>query len=116
MAPSIDPNQARPRALLVYVTAPSETEAHHLARTVVEERLAACANIIAHITSVYRWKGAVQSDPELVVLFKTTSERAEQLTQRVIELHSYETPCVVALPVVAGAEPFIRWIASETGE
>lgn len=109
-----NPERTQPRALLVYVTVASEADAKALAQTVVSERLAACANIIPHMTSVYRWKGAMQHDPEVVVLFKTSSARLDQLTRRVLELHSYETPCVLALPVVAGAQAFIDWIAEET--
>ncbi len=112
MEPKPDPTS--PRASLVYVTVASEADAKSLATTVVSERLAACANVLPHMTSVYRWKGAVQHEQEVVVLFKTSSARVAQLTRRVSELHHYENPCILALPVVAGAAAFVDWIVEET--
>ncbi len=98
----------------VYVTASSRDEALNIGRTVVRERLAACANVIDGLTSVYWWEGAVQEDPEAALVLKTRADRLEALTARVRELHSYTCPCVVALPVLGGNPDFLAWIREET--
>ncbi len=99
---------------LVYVTAASNDEARAIAQTIVSERLAACANILGSMESVYWWDGAVQSEPEVSFILKTKSELLEPLIARVNALHSYECPCVVALPIVAGHPEFLNWIDNET--
>ena len=101
-------------ACFIYVTAPDKTAALKIGRTLVEERLAACANVFDGMTSVYRWQGKVQEDGEAVLIAKTHEELVPALTDRVRALHSYECPCVVALRVVGGSEPFLDWIAAET--
>lgn len=101
-------------AVFVYVTAGSPEEAELLARTIVSERLAACANIIPGMRSVYWWEGAVGEAAETVVIFKTQRDRFEELAARVKALHSYECPCVVALPVVAGLPAYLDWIEAES--
>jgi periplasmic divalent cation tolerance protein len=100
--------------VFAYVTAGSPQEADLLARTAVAERLAACANIIPGMRSVYWWEGAVGEAAETVVLFKTREDRFEALAARIKALHSYECPCVVALPVVAGLPAYLRWIEAES--
>jgi periplasmic divalent cation tolerance protein len=100
-------------ASLIYVTAPSDEEARKIAGTVVAERLAACANIIPGVTSLYWWQGRVQEDSEVIIL-KTRDDRVDRLTERVKDLHSYECPCVVALPIAEGNPAFIDWIVAET--
>ena len=99
---------------LVYVTAPTAEEARAIAKTIVSERLAACANILGAMESVYWWDGAVQSEPEVSFILKTKSELLERLIARVKALHSYDCPCVVALPIVAGNPNFLNWIDKET--
>ena len=100
--------------VFAYVTAGSAEEADRLARTVVAERLAACANIIPGMRSVYWWEGAIGEAAETVVLFKTRADRFEALAARVKALHSYECPCVVALPVTAGLPAYLGWIEAES--
>ena len=97
-----------------YVTAGSRDEAMAIGRALVEERLAACANLIEGMTSVYRWRDTIQEDREVVLIAKTRRELVDRLTARVRELHSYETPCVVALPLQGGNPAFLNWIAAET--
>ena len=97
-----------------YMTAGSRDEALAIGRALVEERLAACANLIEGMTSIYRWRGSIQEDPEVVLIAKTRRELVGRLTERVRELHSYETPCVVALPLQGGNPAFLDWIAAET--
>ena len=101
-------------ATLVYVTASSKDEALAIARTVVEERLAACANVFQPITSVYWWEGKLQEEGETSFILKTRADLVEALTQRVKALHSYTCPCVVALPIAKGNPDFLAWIETET--
>ncbi len=100
--------------VFIYVTTPNRDVALSLARTVVEERLAACGNILDGMTSVYRWEGEVREEGETVLILKSRSDLVERLTARVIELHPYEAPCVVALPIVAGSQKFLDWVGAET--
>lgn len=101
-------------AMLVYVTAPHRDEALALARAVVAERLAACANLLGDTTSVYWWDGKLNEDAEVALVLKTRADLVEALTERLRALHSYTCPCVVALPIVAGNPAFLGWIAAET--
>ena len=101
--------------VMVYITTPDLDVARRIARALVEERLAACANILPGMESFYRWEGAVLNDQEVVLIAKTRSALLVPLTERVIALHPYEVPCVVALPVDQGHEPFLRWIDAATG-
>lgn len=102
------------KAVFVYVTAPSMEEARKIVDAVIVDRLAACANIIPSMTSVYHWKGEIAQSAETVVIFKTRDELFPALKQRVEELHSYKTPCIVALPVVAASAQYLQWIFDET--
>jgi len=99
---------------MVYVTAGSRTEAATIGRAIVEERLAACANVVAGITSYYWWEGAVQEDSEASLILKTREELVEKVISRVKELHSYDCPCVVSFPIVTGNHDFLNWIFKET--
>jgi periplasmic divalent cation tolerance protein len=98
----------------VYVTASSRDEALKIARHMVEERLAACANILPGITSVYWWEGKVQEEGEVSLILKTRRDLVDPLVARVKELHSYTCPCVVALPLSGGNPAFLDWIVKET--
>jgi len=99
---------------MIYITTSSREEALRIGRDVVADRLAACANVLPGITSVYRWQGEVQEDVETALILKTRSDLVERLTARVKELHSYDCPCVVALPITDGNPDFLQWIAEET--
>jgi periplasmic divalent cation tolerance protein len=101
-------------ACLCYVTAGSRAEALTIGRTVVQERLAACANVLDGMTSLYWWQGALEQAGEAVLVLKTRTELVERLTARIRDLHSYECPCVVTLPIVAGDPEYLAWIAQET--
>jgi periplasmic divalent cation tolerance protein len=100
---------------LVYMTAASKEEARAIGTALVEERLAACANVIGGMISIYRWEGKVQHDDEAVLIAKTREELVPALTEKVKALHSYACPCVVALPIAGGNGEFLDWIAAETG-
>lgn len=108
------PLSAEP-ALLCLATAPDRTVAERIARALVEERLAACVNLLPGVTSVYRWQGAVETAGEVLLLAKTVPAQLEALTARVAELHPYEVPEVIALDVSGGLPAYLQWIASETG-
>jgi len=97
----------------VYVTCAGVDEAERLASAVVEERLAACCNALPGMRSVYRWEGEVQIDEEAVLICKTTAEVYPALQARLIELHSYRVPCVVAWPVADGNPDFLEWLEDE---
>ncbi len=101
---------------MVYMTAADEDEAGRIGRALVEERLAACVNVIPGMRSFYRWRGEVQDDREVVMIAKTREGLLDALVARVKELHSYDCPCVVALPIVAGNPDFLAWIEAETAE
>ncbi|HEY6001683.1 MAG TPA: divalent-cation tolerance protein CutA [Anaeromyxobacter sp.] len=101
-------------AIVVLVTVPTPDRAAEIARTLVEERLAACGNVVPGLRSIYRWEGKVQEDDEALLLLKTTRARFEALRDRVLALHPYEVPEVIALPVEAGSAAYLGWIAAET--
>jgi len=101
-------------ALVVLVTAPSPEKAAELARALVEERLAACGNVVPGLRSIYRWEGELHDDAEALLLLKTTRARFDALRARVVELHPYDVPEVLALPVEAGSAGTLAWIAAET--
>ena len=101
-------------ALFVYVTAKDDAEAKSIARTVVGERLAACANLLGGIQSVYWWDGKLCEDEEVALVLKTSSDRKAELIERIKALHSYDTPCIVCLPIADGNPEFLKWIQAET--
>jgi periplasmic divalent cation tolerance protein len=100
--------------MMVYITAPNRDEALKLATILVQERLAACANIHDGLTSLYWWQGQMEQAPEASLIVKTRADLIEALQGRVRELHSYSVPCIVAWPVTAGYEPFLDWVRNET--
>ncbi|MAG95945.1 MAG: divalent-cation tolerance protein CutA [Alphaproteobacteria bacterium] len=101
-------------AVLLYITAGDAEEAARIGRALVEERLVACVNVLGQIRSFYRWQGEVQDDTEVALLAKTRSSLVAQVSERIKALHSYDVPCVVALPIVDGNGAFLDWISSET--
>ncbi|GFM37619.1 divalent-cation tolerance protein CutA [Desulfovibrio psychrotolerans] len=103
-------------ALLVYMTAASPEEARTIGDALVAGRFAACVNILGPVQSLFRWKGAVQSETETAFIAKTTQERLDGLTAEVRRLHSYEVPCIIALPILGGDAAFLDWIVSETND
>lgn len=99
----------------VYMTASNREEAEHIGAALVEKRLAACVNIWQGMTSLYEWEGQVHQEQETVLIAKTAADRFQELEQAVTKLHSYDCPCIVALPVSHGHEPFLEWIREQTG-
>jgi periplasmic divalent cation tolerance protein len=103
-------------ARLVYVTCPSPELALDIARAVVGERLAACANLVGAGTSLYWWEGRLEEAQETFLVLKTREALVDALTARVVALHPYDCPAVVALPILAGHAPYLAWIEAETRE
>jgi periplasmic divalent cation tolerance protein len=99
--------------LVVLMTAGSQEEADRIAHTLVAELLAACVNVVPGITSVYRWQGEVQRDQEWLLVAKSREEVLNDLVRRVQALHSYDVPEIIALPLVGGSQPYLRWIDGE---
>ena len=97
-------------ARVVLVTTPDVDSARAIARTLVEERHAACGSIVPGITSIFRWQGALQEEAEALLVLKTTDDRVAALSARVTELHPYDVPEVLALAVDAGNQPYLDWL------
>jgi len=97
----------------VLTTAPSAEVADRIGTALVEERLAACANLVPGVSSVFRWKGAVQRETEILVVLKTTASRVGDLRRRLVELHPYEVPEMIALDVREGHPPYLEWVRAE---
>jgi len=100
----------------LYVTTASGEEAAAIGRALVSERLAACANVLPGITSLYWWEGSLQEENEAVLVAKTRNDLVEAAINRIKKLHSYDCPCVVALPISEGNADFLDWIDQETGK
>jgi periplasmic divalent cation tolerance protein len=103
-----------PEHVLVLTTLPADADAAGFARALVEERLAACVNLLAQTESVYRWEGRVEQEPERQLIIKTTKDRTVALWERVRELHPYEVPEFIVLPIVDGNDAYLRWIGEST--
>ena len=101
---------------VVLVTAPDPGTAIGLVREVVGSRLAACGNLIPGLTSVYRWKGEVHQDPESLIIFKTTTALVGDLRRRIVELHPYDVPEFLTLPIMDGHPPYLEWVKGELAE
>lgn len=100
----------------VYITVGNMDEARSIAQALVSTRLAACANILENMRSIYWWEGEIQEDREVVVIAKTTESLVPPLIEKVKSLHSYDCPCIVSLPISDGNKPFLDWIVEETRE
>lgn len=101
-------------ALIALCTCPDAAIADRIARTLVAERLAACVNRLAGVESTYRWNGEVQVDEEVLLVIKTSRARYAALEDRLVALHPYEVPEVIAIPIGEGYAPYLAWIARET--
>lgn len=102
------------RALEVHITAPDREQAATLARALVDERLAACVNIVGGVRSVYRWEGQVQEEDEVLCLVKTRPELLSALSARVATLHPYQVPEILAFEVMDGSSAYLEWLEAST--
>ena len=100
------------RIVVVLVTCPTPAVGRRLARELVRLRLAACVNVLPGVESVFRWQGKVDRSREALLVIKTTRARLARLTRTVVALHPYDLPEVIALPLIAGHPPYLRWVAS----
>ncbi|SME91342.1 divalent-cation tolerance protein CutA [Pseudogulbenkiania subflava] len=102
------------KCLLVLCNTPDRTTASRIARQLVEERLAACVNILPEVQSVYRWQGRIEEASEVPLLVKTTQQAYAGLERRLVELHPYEVPEIVACDIAHGLPAYLTWVAEET--
>lgn len=102
--------------VLVLTTLASENDAEQFVRTLVEERLIACGNVVPGLASIYRWQGAVEREAEVLVLMKTTGRRVDAALERASDLHPYEVPELLTVTVDGGTAPYRRWVREETSE
>ena len=101
-------------AIFVYVACKTMKEARKIAGHCVENRFAASANILPHMESVYWWDGQINNEDEVVLILKTTTGQYPELEKAVKKIHSYECPCIMALPITHGFKPYMDWIKTET--
>ena len=99
----------------VYAIFANAEEASTIGRQMVEERLAACVNILPGVRSIYRWKGAIESADEVAAIFKTTDDQANALITRIAGLHSYDLPCIATWPIDKILAPYADWVEDSTG-
>lgn len=100
------------QALVVLVTASSADEARQLARGLLENRLAACVNVVP-VASLFRWEGAIQQEAEALMIIKTRADAFDRLAQAIKAAHSYDVPEIIALPIAAGSAEYLKWIDDE---
>lgn len=101
-------------SIVVYITASGEEEAVKIARILVEERLAACVNILKDARSIYRWQGKIEDEKESLMIIKTRKELFDPLKKRVKEIHSYTIPEIISLPIIEGSEDYMKWLKEVT--
>ncbi|MCH2221251.1 MAG: divalent-cation tolerance protein CutA [Dechloromonas sp.] len=100
--------------LTVITNCPDEETANAIALAIVEEKLAACVNILPRVQSIYRWQGSVESAAEIPLLIKTTANNYPALEARITTLHPYDVPEIIALPIARGLPAYLNWVATET--
>ena len=100
-------------AAVVLCTCANEQQAAALAHALVDEHLAACVNVLPAVQSIYRWQGAIEAAQEHLLLVKTTRERFTALKDRITQLHAYDTPEIIALPIVDGSEKYLAWLRGQ---
>ena len=100
--------------MVIFITTSSIDEAKNLGRTLVEEKLVACSNILSPVHSIYQWKGELCEGEEALLVLKTKRELFRQIELRVRELHSYDVPEIIAMPIIEGSEDYLSWVESET--
>lgn len=99
----------------IYTLFADGSEAERIGRAVVEERLAACVNLLGPAQSIYRWQGNLETTTEVVAIFKTVDDKAEALITRIASMHSYDVPCIAALPIDRILKPYADWVEESVG-
>ncbi len=102
--------------IVVLITAPNADEAAAIAKAIVDEHLAACVNLVRDIRSIYRWQGKIEDDSEVLLVVKTRYGLFRRLAERVKQLHSYDVPEIIALPIIDGHEDYLNWIQESTDD
>ncbi len=101
------------KCISFYITASSNEEAKKIAHALVEEKLAACVNCIINVISLYRWKGKVTKQDEVIIIGKTTDDKTKMIIDKVKSLHSYDNPAIVFWPIIDGSSEYLEWIQNE---
>ncbi|MEW6408529.1 MAG: divalent-cation tolerance protein CutA [Nitrospirota bacterium] len=101
-------------AIVIFITTSNKEEAGKIANILIEERLAACVNIVERVRSIYRWKGEICDEAESLMVIKTKRGLFDKLSMRVKEVHSYTVPEIIALPIIEGSEEYMNWLITET--
>jgi periplasmic divalent cation tolerance protein len=104
----------KPESIIVLVTCGSEEEAIKIAQSLVEERLAACVNLVSPVRSIYRWEGKIWDEKEWILIIKTQKQRFEKLERKVKSLHSYSVPEIIGLPIIEGSSSYLDWLEEMT--
>ncbi len=99
---------------IILSTVDGQSKAEEIAESLVSERLASCVNILPQIVSVYRWKGQIEKEPETLLIIKTRGDRVDEVISRVVEIHPYDVPEVISLPIEKGHQPYLDWVLAET--
>ena len=107
-------DQIMSKYIVVYITSPNEKEAAGLAHALVEAKLAACVNMVSNVRSIYSWQGKIENDSELLMIIKTQRHLFDRLAEKVREIHSYDVPEIIALPIVEGSPDYLRWLKEST--
>lgn len=107
-------NDSIDSVVMVFCTFSDQYEARQIGTLLIELQLAACVNITPVVESIYRWEGEVKRDSEALAIFKTTKGKLDELEKVLIREHSYDTPEIIALPVIAGSKPYLEWVRGET--
>ncbi len=106
--------QKTSKAIVIFITAASNNEAKKIGHILIEENLIACCNIVQSVESIFRWQGKLHSEQEVLMLCKTREELFGTIEKRVRQLHSYEVPEIIAMPITQGSEDYLNWIVKET--
>ncbi len=101
-------------AIVILITCSNKPEAMNITNTLVEQRLIACGNILSDVTSIFRWENRLSREEEILLIAKSRQSRFDQIVKEVQALHSYDTPEIIALPIVAGTDDYLNWLAEET--
>jgi len=99
--------------VIIYITTSNEDEAVKIGSYIVKKRLAACSNIIKEMKSVYWWENKLESDEEAILILKTMEEKVDEIIAKVKEIHSYDNPCIIALPVIKASDSYLNWLEDE---
>jgi periplasmic divalent cation tolerance protein len=101
--------------IVVLMTASNDEEAAKIARALVDSGLAGCVNIVRGVRSIYRWKGRIEDEAEVLMIAKTTQDKFDELSKKVKEMHSYTVPEIIAFPIVEGSREYLDWLRDATG-